>query len=189
MYNRVVVPLDGSKLAEIVLPHLEEIAKGCNIPEVLLVSVTEPMSGKLAGGQAEEYVSSSEFRMSVGTVHTGVIYSENSVNLLDVPVTLGRMAKTALRYLNGVAKQLEEKGLHTRINVLVGSPADQIASFAAEQKADLIIMATHGRGGIKRLAFGSVAEKVVRAATAPVMLVKPGRGFKETKRRRKGKAT
>ena len=61
MYNKVVVPLDGSKLAEAALPHLEEIAKGCSIPEILLVSVTERIKGRIRQDQIFEASSSKSY--------------------------------------------------------------------------------------------------------------------------------
>lgn len=68
------------------------------------------------------------------------------------------------------------KGLPTRGQVLTGYPAEEILKAAAAQKADMIVMGTHGRTGIDRIIFGSVAEKVVKTATCPVLTVKPREG-------------
>ncbi len=200
MYNKVIVPLDGSKLAEVALPHLEEIARGCSIPEILLVSVTEEIKGDITKAVAVEDTSSREFHMTpvkgeplpLGSTHmgqTGMIFSANSSQLTPMPTRLGRMAKTAWNYLAKVSKQLEEKGLRTNINILVGNPAEQIVRFAKEQKADLIIMASRGKSGFSRWDMGNIADKVLRATDIPVVLIKPKPGFKETKPRRRGKAT
>jgi nucleotide-binding universal stress UspA family protein len=189
MYNKVVIPLDGSKLAETALPHLEEIAKACNIPEILLVSVTEPIHGVLlAKDEFEQALKDSKNNLSIqtGSVHTGTIYSASTSALRDTPVTLGKMGKTALNYLNKISQRLERKGLQTRVNVLVGNPAEEIVRFVEDQNADLVVMASRGKSGFSRWDMGHIAEKVIRATKVPVMLVKPEAGFKETKPKRKG---
>jgi nucleotide-binding universal stress UspA family protein len=190
MYKKVVVLLDGSKLAEAALPHLEEIARSCSIPEILLVSVTEAVKGKVSGavevGAGQSYGSAP---VPAGTFHTGLIFSGTSAQSQETTVTLGKMAKTALNYLARVSEQLEQKGLRSEINVLVGNPAEEIVSFVEEKGADLIIMASRGSSGFNRWDIGNVADKVIRATNVPVMLVKPGPGFKETKPQRKGVAT
>lgn len=165
MYNKVVVPLDGSKLAETALAHVEAIARGCKIPEIFLVSVTEAVKGKLSGTEAIEY-----------TTAKGV----------DVPVTVGKMTQTASNYLRRIGRQLAETGFKTQTRVLIGNPAEEILHFVEEEGADLIIMASRGNSGFSRWDMGNVAEKVIRAINIPVVLVKPKSGFKETKPRRRG---
>ena len=189
MYNKVVVPLDGSKLAEVALPHLEEIAKGCNIREILLVSVTEKVKGRLPQNQAFDIPPKKPYaadRAPLGTVQVGVVFSTYLEGIQEIPVTLGRMARTAVNYLCRIAEQLEEKGFKTKINVLVGNPAEEIVRFVEEQDADLIVMASRGKSGFNRWDMGNIAEKVIRVTGAPVLVVKPGPGFKETKKKRRG---
>lgn len=191
MYNKVVVPLDGSKLAEEAIPHLQEIAGGCNIPEILLVSVTEKVKGRIPQSQVLDLPSSAPTdvpSVQIGQMQTGLIISRNFMGIQEVPVTLGKMAKTAFNYLCKVAAKLEKKGFTTSINVLAGNPAEEIVKFVDEQKADLIVMASRGKSGFSRWEMGNIAEKVIRATKASVMLVKPGLDFKETKPRRKGRA-
>ncbi|HEX9896762.1 MAG TPA: universal stress protein [Dehalococcoidales bacterium] len=183
-YKKVVVPLDGSKLAEIVLPHVEEIAAGCNIEEVELVTVTESLKVDVPRSEPVEQFKT---KFAVGDRITGRIYRADSVSLLKVPLDIGKMAKTGRDYLMKIAAKLEKKGLKTNVNVLIGNVAEEIVHFAEEEDADLIVMASHGRSGISRWAIGSVAEKVFRATNVPVLLVKPKSGFKETKPRRRGK--
>ncbi len=183
-YKKVVVPLDGSKLAEIVLPHVEEIAAGCHITEIELVTVTESMRVNVPQSEPVEQFKQ---RLAVGDRITGRIYRAESAPLLKVSVDVGKMAKTARDYLIKIAEKLEKKGLQPKISVLIGNVAEEIVHFAEEEDADLIIMASHGRSGISHWAIGSVAEKVFRATNIPLLLVKPKSGFKETKPRRKGK--
>lgn len=183
-YKKVVVPLDGSKLAEIVIPHVEEIAAGCHISEVELVTVTESLRVYAPQSEpVEEYPQ----RYSLSDQLTGRIYRADSGTLLKVPLDVGKMAKSGKDYLLRVAKRLEAKGLNPRINVLVGNVAEEIVHFAEEENADLIIMASHGRSGISHWAIGSVAEKVFRATDIPLLLVKPKSSLKGTKTQRKGK--
>ena len=184
-YNKVVVPLDGSKLAEIVLPHVEEIAANCHINSIELVTVTESM--RIYVPRSVEPVEQYRTRHGVGDVVTGRIYRADSASLLQVPLDIGKMAKTGRDYLLKIAGRLEKKGLNPQINVLVGNVAEEIVHFAEEEKADLIIMASHGRSGISHWAIGSVAEKVFRATDIPLLLIKPKAAFVETKAQRKGK--
>jgi nucleotide-binding universal stress UspA family protein len=200
MYKKVIVPLDGSDLAEAALPHLEEIARGCSIPEIFLVSVTEEIRGDITKALKAEDTSAREYHMPPAkradlplgnsvTGQTGLYYSSPSAHLMPMPARMGRMAKTAWNYLVKVAKQLEEKGMSTSINILIGNPAEQILRFASEQKADLIIMASRGKSGFNQWDMGNIADKVIRATDIPVVLIKPKSGFKETKPRRRGTAT
>lgn len=183
-YKKVVVPLDGSKLAEVVLPHLEEIAAGCRIEEIELITVTESMKVDVPRSEpVEQY----KTKFAVGDRSTGRIYRADSVSLLKVPLNIGKMAKTGRDYLIKIAGRLEKKGLKANITVLVGNVAEEIVHFADEENADLIVMASHGRSGISHWAIGSIAEKVFRATNIPLLLVKPKPGFKEAKPRRKGK--
>lgn len=151
MYQKVLVPLDGSKLAECVLEHVEQLAKGCNTEEVILVSVTERVTGHTLAPE-------------VGEVYGG-----------DVPITVGKMQRQAERYLDRIAKRLAKKGISVQTAVLRGNPAEEIVHYAQENECGLITMASHGRSGISRWAYGSVADKILRASPVPVLIVKaPG---------------
>ena len=191
MYRKVVVPLDGSKLAEAAIPHLEAIAGGCNIPEILLVSVTEKVKGRIPQTQAFDMPArppADVLGVQLGQTQTGLIVSRDFIGVQEVPITLGKMARTAFNYLYKIADKLEKKGFSNSINILTGNPAEEIVKFVDEQKADLIVMASRGKSGINRWEMGNIAEKVVRTTNVSVMLVKPGPDFKETKPKRKGKA-
>jgi nucleotide-binding universal stress UspA family protein len=196
MYNKVVVPLDGSDLAEVVLPHVQEIASGCSIPTIWLVSVTERVSGIVNRSAAPVELPALEGHtppptgpMHVGSTFSGLLFADDPTILKNAPASLGKMAKTALTYLRGVANKLEKAGLNAQAAVLVGNPAEEIVRFATQEKADLIVMASRGKSGFNRWDMGNVADKVIRATDIPVFLVKPKPGFKETKPKRRGKAT
>ncbi len=73
--------------------------------------------------------------------------------------------------LNEIQKEQLPKGLQSRVILAEGAPADEIARISEEEKADLIIIATHGWTGWRRFIFGSVAEKVIRFAKCEVLTV------------------
>lgn len=143
MYQRVLIPLDGSELAETILPFAEWIA-GPLDAEVLLLSVVEPVSA-MAGLAAGGVVGPDAFLLR---------------------------QLEAKKYLGEVAGRLEAKGLRVRTFLGLGMPAGEIAEVAKAEKADLIAMTTHGRSGLRRAVFGSVAEEVLRSARVPVLMIR-----------------
>jgi nucleotide-binding universal stress UspA family protein len=152
MYKKILVPLDGSKLAECALPYAEELAKGCGTEEVVLVSVTE----RLQGYRALEDPSQP---LGQRLIHE----------------TFGKKEKQAQKYLGRVAKALEAKGIKVNTDVLLGNPAEEIVTYAKQPGCDIIVMSSHGHSGPSRWAYGSVADKVFRASCVPVLMVRaPG---------------
>ena len=152
MDKKILVPLDGAKLAECALPHAEELAKGCNTEEVILVSVTEPVKG---------------YRMLEDP--------GQPLGQRRIPEASGKKEKQARRYLDRIAKAMEAKGIKAGTEVLLWKPAEAIIGYAEQSKCDLIVMASHGRSGPSRWAYGSVADKVLRGSCVPVLVVRaPG---------------
>lgn len=189
-YNKILVPLDGSKLAETVLPHVEKIAKGCAVPQVILVTVTQPVRVKTPKGERIEQLPV-KYQSSIiyyGTSMSNIGGEIVPATLMDLPVTIGKMAKTGYNYLARVAQKLKDNGIQVTIAVLIGDIAEEITHFAKEEKADLIVMASRGKRGLRRWDVGNAAEKVFRSTDIPILMVKPPAGFKETKPVRKGKA-
>jgi nucleotide-binding universal stress UspA family protein len=153
MYKKILVPLDGSKLAESVLSHVESLAMCLPEAEVILISVTERVTGFRA---VDDYSQPLGERL--------------------VPEAVGKEERAARKYLDGIGKKLEGKGIKVLTEVLMGKPADEITLFATNEGCDLIIMASHGRSGPSRWTHGSVAEKVFRSNCAPILMVRaPGR--------------
>jgi nucleotide-binding universal stress UspA family protein len=187
-YNKIIVPLDGSKLAETVLPHVEKIAKGCAEAKIVLVTVTEPVRVKTPKGERIEQLPamSSSVIFYEQLPGTGGVVTSKSI--MDLPVTIGKMAKTGYNYLVRVAEKFEKKDIPVSIALLIGNIAEEVTHFAEEEKADLIIMASRGRMSFRRWDVGNAAIKVFRSTNIPILLVKPPAGFKETKPVRKGKA-
>jgi nucleotide-binding universal stress UspA family protein len=174
MYKKIIVPLDGSKLAECVLPHIENIAKGSGTEETILITVTERVAGLLSKADANaQSANSDEFQPAMAFADRP--YSGQHFEFdpsLKINVVTGKVIKQGQRYLARVAEQLVKKGIKTSIVVLMGEAAEQIVDFAGSEKANLIIMASHGRSGFSRWAMGSVAEKVFHGSSVPILLVK-----------------
>lgn len=144
MYERMLVPLDGSEVAEAILPFAEQVA-GPLDAEVVLLRVVEPPSPV-------------ELVASAGAVAPDIF-------------TLRDME--AKSYLSEVQRRLSKKGLRVRTRVALGGPpAEEILAAAQATSADLIAMATRGRSGLGRALFGSVAESVLRASPVPVLLIR-----------------
>ncbi|MBL7165804.1 MAG: universal stress protein [Dehalococcoidales bacterium] len=156
MYQKVLVPLDGSKLAENVLPHVEMMVKA-GAGEVILTTVTERISAYSYNVQLTPL---SETLPALEPV-------------VKMPVSVGKMQRQGERYLNRIAKGLTKKGIKVRTSVLLGNPADEIQSLAEEEGVDLIIMSSHGRSGHSRWALGSISDKMLRSSQVPMLLVKP----------------
>ena len=145
MYKKILVPLDGSALAECVLPHVKAIGVGCGVEKVVLLRVVEPIP-----------------------VETPATIDFEAVQKAGV--------KAAEKYLAKTKTKLSKKGLNIETKVLTGRPAEIISEFAQRNKVDLVAIATHGRSGISRWIFGSVADKLVRSCSVPVLLIRP-KGF------------
>ncbi|HLG94168.1 MAG TPA: universal stress protein, partial [candidate division Zixibacteria bacterium] len=87
--------------------------------------------------------------------------------------TIERVRKReAQQYLESATRRPEWKSVKAQLMVKVGPAADVIIDYARSRRADLIVMSTHGRSGLGRWAFGSIADKVLRGANCPVLLVR-----------------
>ena len=162
MYKKILVPLDGSKLAECALSHAEELARGCGTEEVTLISVTEQVQGRTRAPEAQELYRSSDRPEFQGTGS-------------EITVTFGKKGNQAQRYLERIAKALEAKKIKVSTEVLLGDPAEEIVIYAKHPGCDLIVISSHGRSGISRWTHGSVADRVFRGSPVPVLIVKaPG---------------
>jgi nucleotide-binding universal stress UspA family protein len=137
--NKILVPLDGSEMAEAAIPPALEMAK--------------------AGSPLLILMRAADARVLPGT------------DAIDAQVQAVREAE---EYLAAVKAKLEKtgaKGIET--HVWYGPAAPAIVEAAKVQKVDLIVMSTHGRSGLGRIIFGSVAESVLRGTRAPILLVRP----------------
>lgn len=152
--RRILVPLDGSPLSEAALLPATRMARALDAALVLVrVSGPEVMVGSPYASAAAEDAGESEGDRNGGS---------------DAEPT-----RAARAYLSAVAERLRGDGVEVGgMEVREGAPAATILHLAREQ-ADVVAMATHGRGGVRRWLLGSVSDKVVRGADVPVLLVRP----------------
>jgi nucleotide-binding universal stress UspA family protein len=156
MYKRILAPLDGSKLAECALEHVKAIAGGCQVGEVILLTVLEPVF------IPDEWWANREQVMRV-------------ISERDNKEKQNR--QKAEEYLAKASEDLGKTGVS--VQTLVIEPEDNkqadetILDYAHDNQIDLIIMSTHGRTGVMRWAMGSVADRIVRYARCPVMTISP----------------
>jgi nucleotide-binding universal stress UspA family protein len=148
LYTRIIVPLDGSKLAERALPEAEQLAKLTGAP-LLLLRVVDYSSRDRLG----------DF---------GLLYEYEAM-----AQALAEEHEIAEAYLADVVRKLEAEDYTVSATVVDGIAAKAIVALA--QPGDAIVMATHGRTGVDHFILGSIAEKVVAHAPCPVLVV-PRRG-------------
>ena len=140
MYKRIMVPLDGSPLAEQALTHATAQAERFEA-EIILLKVLEPLP-------------------------EATLTSPASVQRAEQ-----LSAQLARDYLERIADPIRDEDIAVEIALLEGKPYVEIVRFAAETEIDMIVMSTRGHSGWSRWLLGSVADRVVRGATVPVLLV------------------
>jgi nucleotide-binding universal stress UspA family protein len=154
MFSRVLVPLDGSKVGESALPVLEhlisKLAQGTKV-EVILIGVITLLRHWVVVGEASAPVS----------------YTEEELKLIKDRVE---------DYLVKTGASLKKRGVTVQTIVSTGNAADEIIKATDDTKSDLIAMSTHGRSGLRRLAFGSVTDKVLHRSRIPVLMVRAPEG-------------
>jgi nucleotide-binding universal stress UspA family protein len=148
----LLVPLDGSTQAEQAIPVAANLAKRAGA--TLHFATVEPPPGLLAA----DLESADSYLLAL------------------------RQVRNRLRtYLNSRAEAVRTThGVRTSVSVLQGQAPEALASYAANHHIDLIVMTTHGRGGISRFWLGSVADQLLRRTTVPVLLLRPGRTSRPT---------
>ena len=141
MYNRILLPLDGSLLAEQALPHTIAIAERFQ-SELVLLQVLIPLT-------------------RVPTTAEAAIQRAEKATVVYVR-----------KYLERVAASVQEHGITVQVITLVGVPHFQILQYAESNKVDLIVMCSRGQSGLSRWMIGSIADRVMRGANVPVLLVR-----------------
>lgn len=150
MYQKIMVPLDGSKLAECMLPHVEALAKGCQVKNVVFVRVVEPF-----------YMPAAD---------DGLAFSDEDLKRIN-----SETKTAAENYLDQLVSQTKYDGVNLQTEVIVGKAAESLAEYAEKNGVDLIVIATHGRSGVSRWVWGSVADRILRSSCVPVLMVRaPG---------------
>ena len=147
MYRKILVPLDGSELAECVLRPVGDLVRGCEVENVVFLRVVEPL---------------------ISMFYENAALSPRELDSIE---TMRR--DNAQKYLNDVVSRVRY-AVSTEV-VFGGAAAEGIIEYARENSVDLIVIATHGRSGVRRWVWGSVADRVLKAARVPVLMVRaPG---------------
>jgi len=144
MYKTILVPLDGSKRAEAILPHVEELAQRYEA-RVVFVRVMEPMP----------YL--------IGPEGMPVILPEGELEQRRAHVQT---------YLDAIAGEFREKGIAAKADILQGPAVKAITDAAERVDADLIAIASHGRSGLSKFFYGSVAAGVLQRVDRPLLVVR-----------------
>ena len=153
MYDRIIVPLDGSSLAEQVLPYVTKISQGLGVP-VNLLQVSEPPSEAMGDPQHGRYM-------------TGI-----SAGIHD----------ESIDYLNSVRQRIEAPGVTITCEAHEGNAVTQIVDIADKSPESLVAMSTHGRSGVSRWVLGSVTDKVFHCIKNTMLIVRGGQdGNSDTK--------
>jgi nucleotide-binding universal stress UspA family protein len=146
MYQKILVPLDGSELAECALSHVKNLLKDGSVGEVTLLNVV-----KIDIQMVEAYDKA-----------------------FDINATRERLFAASRKYLADVESRFVSEGIKVRTESLEGNhPADTISDYAQKKNMDVIVIATHGYTGLKKLMFGSVALSVLHESNIPVLLIRP----------------
>ncbi len=163
MYHKIMVPLDGSELAECVLPHVEAFISGCQVKQIVFVRVIDPTPLTVKGS----YVTSKDDLEKLEASSKKIEENRKS---------------SAAEYLKQVVSRMKSDGVELTTDVMVGKPADALVDYTEENNVDLILIATHGRSGVSRWVRGSIAERILRASKVPVLMVRAPGTVRESKR-------
>ena len=158
MFERILVPLDGSKVGEAALDHVERLI------------------AKIAPDVKTEVIL---FQVLTSLTHY-VIAGEASVQVPYTDKEVSHITRRSKEYLNKAAEGLKSKDINVRVKVASGKASDEIVKAADDLKVDLIAMSTHGRSGLSRITFGSITAKVLRATSVPVLVVRAPKDTENT---------
>jgi nucleotide-binding universal stress UspA family protein len=143
MYDTILVPLDGSKRAEAILPHVQKIARMGNSRVILMKSVEQRTQADAASMRSQVTSSQEE-----------------------------QQAKAAKIYLDDTAEEMRRMDIQTECRVVNGAPVEMIIKVAEEENAELIAIASHGRSGLSRVFYGSIAAGVLQAVDRPLLVIR-----------------
>jgi nucleotide-binding universal stress UspA family protein len=154
MAERILVPLDGSSFGEAALNYVRSFLADMNPKRKVTVVLLHVINN---------------------LTHVIDVQGEGEIPVVlhYTPEEIEEMKQKILKYLTRASKTLQESGAEVESRIFVGeNPAEEIIKAEKELKCDLVAMSTHGRSGLGRFAFGSVADKVLRGGTLPVLLVR-----------------
>ena len=150
MYKKVLVPLDGSPLAECTLSHVKNLFKDGSVGEVTLLNVVKVDLPWLEMGR------------------------DRPTKPIDINAIRKPLFAASRKYLADIESRLVSEGIKVRTESVEGNrPADTITEYAQKEDMDMIIIGTHGYTGLKKLMLGSVAFGVLHQSHIPVLLIRP----------------
>ena len=156
MFERILACLDGSELAEEILPLVEKQA-ACFQSAVILIQV---ISGPVQVIPAT-------------ALEAGMLIPPSGPEIALVLKETEEMRRQAQAYLEEKAAALRKQGIKAESVVLEGSAGQKVLEYAEHNAVDLIALATHGRSGLGRALFGSVADHVLKNAGIPLLVIRP----------------
>lgn len=165
--HNVLVPLDGSEFSREIIPYVRQFLP-VDENVLILLRVARPPRGLT--GLPPRPVAIDGWQLPMYESEQDVVYAKHPIFSSQ---EMESIQADLTNELQPVVQQLQEAGYDVSVAVRFGEPAAEIVSFVANEKIDLVTLATHGRTGVSRLVLGSVAEHVVRHAPAPVLLVRP----------------
>jgi len=151
MFEKILVCLDGSALAKQILPYAVEEALRFESKLILLQVVPEPVA------------------FSPGIPGTATTPIQTDAMLDEAKKALNESRD----YLEKIAAPLRKKGLHVEAVSVLGRAGEMIVDYADNANVNLITIATHGRSGLGRAVFGSVADYVLRESGLPILVIRP----------------
>ena len=152
MYERILLPLDGSEMAEQALPHAVAQAE-CFGAELILLRILEPFP------------------------------QVRGLSLADLTAIRQQTTEWTHGYFDRITADLREQNIPIKTAIVEGRPNFAITQYAEANRVDLIVICSRGRSGLSRWLMGSVADRVVRGATVPVLLVQAQRAGQEKRSR------
>ncbi|MBV7331510.1 universal stress protein [Chloroflexi bacterium TSY] len=162
-YKRILLPLDGSEFAAEALPHAEEIARGAGAQLILFQVVVDPT--RILVAPATVNTAGGSTGLSGGIVGAVSIGADETAHTAAMDEAKG--------YLDELAASLKHRKIDVVVDIDTGDPATKIVDYADANDIDLIVMSTHGRTGMDRWTHGSVATKVLQAASSAVLTMRP----------------
>ena len=174
MFSRILVPLDGSEMAEGIVPYVTQLAD--RLPAgVVLLTVVDPDPHPVEATDAPPHETRPEQPDPSRPAASG-----RAEDAIRADTTVGEPESDLLRdsqaYVNQIGGRLADRGIEVECVATAGRPADRILETAEAEACDLIAMATHGRNFVVRGLLGSVTDRVAHRSTIPVLTISPTRG-------------
>jgi nucleotide-binding universal stress UspA family protein len=158
MFKTIVVPLDGSRFSSIALKYAIDIADHYKAQLILVRAVERTVPIATAGASIGVETAASS-RLAVEAAER-----EDRIH-----------ERQAKQYMRKKVREVASEGVKAEYHVVFGDPYKSIMDICKQEKADLVVMTTHGKSGLKRAILGSVADKIVRDARVPVLVIRPKR--------------